>query len=475
MGKFNSFPRTFWVSNTLELFERWAWYGVFMLLANYLTGSSEAGGLEFTQAQKGMLMGVGTGILYFLPVLTGAIADRYGYKRMLLVSFLIYISALVILPQVKSYPAVFAVYIYLAVAAAIFKPIVSATVAKTTNERNASIGFGIFYMMINIGGFFGPIVTLLFKGNYPVVFYLSAGIMALNLLLLPFYKEPGREKTAREPLSTTFRTIFRNMGDILRDGKFIVFLLIAAGFWTMYNQLFYTLPVFVAQWVDTEPLYDFFARYFPFFSNHYSPAPGVIDAELVTNFDALTIILLQIGVSALVMRMRPLRSMVAGFLVCTIGMALTLVTQNVFFTLVAILIFALGEMAGSPKINEYVGTIAPPDKKAAYMGYSFIPIFIGNVIAGFISGNVYQAMSDKVTIVRDYVAQKGIAIGEGLSQNEYFSAAATQLGLSERQLTDLLWQQYSPSKLWIVIAAIGLSSVVLLFIYDWWMNRKEGK
>ena len=79
MGVFRKFPRTFWVANTIELFERWAWYGFFMLFANYLTGSSEMGGLEFTQSQKGILMGVGTGILYFLPVLTGAIADRYGF------------------------------------------------------------------------------------------------------------------------------------------------------------------------------------------------------------------------------------------------------------------------------------------------------------------------------------------------------------------------------------------------------------
>lgn len=68
MSVFGKFPRTFWVANVIELFERWAWYGFFMLFANYLTGSSDAGGLEFTQEQKGWLMGVGTGILYFLPV-----------------------------------------------------------------------------------------------------------------------------------------------------------------------------------------------------------------------------------------------------------------------------------------------------------------------------------------------------------------------------------------------------------------------
>lgn len=164
--------------------------------------------------------------------------------------------------------------------------------------------------------------------------------------------------------------------------------------------------------------------------------------------------------------------MMTGFLVCTIGMALTLVSQNVLFTLVAILIFGLGEMAGSPKITEYIGSIAPSDKKALYMGYSFIPVFIGNVFAGFISGNVYQAMSDKVTIVRDYALQNGISLPEGLSQNEYFSAVASHMGMNDQQLTNVLWEQYSPSDMWIVIAAIGLAATVLLFVYDRALNRK---
>ena len=112
MGVFRKFPRTFWVANTIELFERWAWYGFFMLFANYLTGSSDMGGLEFTQSQKGILMGVGTGILYFLPVLTGAIADRYGYKKVLALAFVIYTSAFILLPMFSTFTGVFLMYLY---------------------------------------------------------------------------------------------------------------------------------------------------------------------------------------------------------------------------------------------------------------------------------------------------------------------------------------------------------------------------
>lgn len=277
MSVFGKFPRTFWVANVIELFERWAWYGFFMLFANYLTGSSDAGGLEFTQEQKGWLMGVGTGILYFLPVLTGAIADRYGYRKVLFLAFLIYVSAFLLLPQFSTFTGVFLMYLYLAVGAALFKPVISATIAKTTTDATASIGFGIFYMMVNIGAFFGPLVTLLFKDTSSLIFYVSAGIISLNFILLLFYKEPGRIENTKstERLFETFAGIFRNMGSILKDVKFIVFLLIVAGFWTMYNQLFFTLPVFISQWVDTSVLYDFFQAHFPFISHNYSPASGV--------------------------------------------------------------------------------------------------------------------------------------------------------------------------------------------------------
>ncbi|MDR2118934.1 MAG: MFS transporter [Tannerellaceae bacterium] len=478
MNLLKKFPRTFWIGNTLELFERWAWYGFFMLFANYLTGSSDMGGLEFSQSQKGLLMGVGTGILYFLPVLTGAIADRYGYKRVLFLSFLVYASAFVLLPLFSSFTGVFLMYLYLAVGAALFKPIIQATVAKTTTAETSSIGFGIFYMIVNIGSFFGPMVTMLFKSSSShLVFYISAGIISLNFLLLPFYREPGRSESRGqegESLLSAFGGIFRRMGAILRDTRFMVFLLIVAAFWAMYHQLFFTLPVFVSQWVDTSTLYDFFHLRLPFITAHYSPSPGVMEAEFVTNMDALYIILFQVLVSGLIMKLKPLRSMTGGFLVCSIGMALTFVSQNVLFTLLALLVFGLGEMAGSPKIQEYIGRIAPPDRKALYMGYSFIPMFIGNLLAGVISGNVYQSMSDKVSITETFAASRGLQIPEGLSTGAYFEEVARQVNLSPPELTRLLWDSFEPSRIWMVLLAVGLLAAGCLFVYDRFIS-KEGR
>ena len=100
------------------------------------------------------------------------------------------------------------------------------------------------------------------------------------------------------------------------------------------------------------------------------------------------------------------------------------------------------------------------------MGYSFIPVFIGNVLAGIISGVVYQNMSDKVVLTQRLVADKGLQIADGLSTNAYFEEVASQLQLTQQELTNLLWNTYSPSNLWMVLLAIGVASVVMLYIYD---------
>ena len=468
MGKITTtiqqYPRTFWVANTLELFERMAWYGFFMLFANYLTGTSETGALEFTQAQKGWIMGVGTGILYFLPVITGAIADKYGYKKVLTVAFVIYTSAFLLLPMFTTFVGTFLMYIYLAVGAALFKPVISATIAKTTNDKTASIGFGIFYMMVNIGSFLGPLITLFFKGaDYTLIFRVSAGVIILNLILLQFYKEPETTRTSNS-FADSMKIVFGRIWEVMLDFRFVIFLLIVAGFWIMYLQLFFTLPVFIAQWVDTTVLLNFFRENIPFVARHYSDGKQ-LDAEFITNFDALFIVAFQLIVSTVVMRWKALNSMITGFLVASIGMALTLYTQNVLFIMAAMFIFSLGEMAASPKITEYIGHIAPPDKKALYMGYSFIPMFIGNLGAGWISGSVYQQLSDKHTMVLKTIAEKNLLNNENWTKQEYFTETARALHLTENEFTQYLWNTFHPNSIWMVIFGIGLTAAILLWIY----------
>lgn len=467
---FRSFPRTFWVANTMELFERWAWYGFYMVLALYLTGSTDTGALGFTQEQKGNLMGPVTFLLYLLPIITGSIADRYGYKRVLLVAFLILSSGYFLLGLVRSYWAFYFLFIYLAVGAALFKPIITATVSRTTDDRNSSIGFGIFYMVVNVGAFIGPIVASKLRIiSWQWVYNMSAGIILINfILLLFFFKDPVKEKSGKS-LGESLKEIFRNVVTVLSDFRLILFLLIIVGFWAMYLQLFYTLPVYIDQWMDTRSLYNWLHRLSPTLASAIGTPSGTIAPEMLTNLDAFYIVLFQIVVSGFVARFSPLRAMANGILLSSVGIGMMFAFQNPVYLVFSLLLFGLGEMATSPKTQEYVGKIAPEGKTALYMGFSYLPLAGGHIVAGFLSGSVYANIADKPTLLQKILIEKGIhlqAPGEGFSLNDYYMAAAKALNVPPDQLTAWLWETARPWKIWILFTAIGLITFLALILYN---------
>jgi len=470
---FRKFPSNFWYANAMELFERWAFYGFYMLFALYLTGSTDQGGLGFSQTQKGMMMGIGTAILYFLPLITGAIADRIGYRKTLFIAYSLYTLAFLMMPMFHTYSMVFVLYLFLAIGAALFKPIISATVAKTTNSETSSIGFGIFYMMVNIGAFVGPFVTSFFrKYSWEYVFYASAAVIAFNFVLLIFlFKEPDKEKGDTQSLSLKdeLKRLFGNISEALSDRRFLLFLLIIAGFWTMYYQLFLSLPIFIDQWGNTHPVFNFLNSMWPWLASKMGSADGTIPAELMINADAGFIIIFQIIVSSIAMRYKPLKVMTTGILIASVAMGLCFSTQNGMLMLLFLMLFSFGEMSSSPKITEYIGRIAPPNKTALYMGCSFIPVAIGSFFAGFVSGNVYQNLSDKITFAQREAVSRNFqlpAIGEHFSQNDYLYAAARKMGMTNAEFTQFLWDKYHPSSIWMIITGIGIGAALLLFLYD---------
>ncbi len=452
MGRFGKvikkFPKIFWISNFMELFERFAWYGFYNALAIYLTRS-----LGFTPAEQGIIMGTGSMLLYFLPTITGAIADNVGYKKVLIISFGMYISGFFMMAYFESFTAIFISFIYVAVAGALFKPIISGTIAKVTDDETSSIGFGIFYMMINIGGWLGPLIAgILMDINWNYVFALSMGVMGINyFIVFIYYKEPV-VKGEKISLGKNIAQAFKNIGIALSDYKYLIFLILMIGYWTAFNQLYYTFPVFLDQWAD---LSDFFSV--------------ELNSVKMMSFNAFFIILFQLIISTVVMRFKPINSIISGLIVVSIGVGLMFSTQNGWFLLFAIFVFAIGEMASSPKYTEYVGKIAPKDKVALYMGTSFLPIAAAHQLAGILSGSVYGKLADKVFLIRQEVEKRGLdipEISESFKQEDYYEKAEQLLGMNQQELTQFLWETYDPTQVMYIFAGIGLVTAVLLLLYD---------
>ncbi|MDD2304103.1 MAG: MFS transporter [Prolixibacteraceae bacterium] len=467
---FKKYPRIFWLSNLIELFERYAWYGFYMGFGLFLVGSKETGAMGFSPVEKGTIMGTGSMLLYFLPILTGAIADKIGYKKVLLLAFIIYASGFYMIQHFSSFEMVFLSFIWICVGGAFFKPIISAMVSKTTNPETASIGFGIFYMMVNIGGFIGPFVAGIVLGKgWNFVFMLSIAAIAINFLItLLFFKEPKQEKTST-PLLQSIAQPFKNIFITLINWRYTMFLVIMSIFWAAFNQIYYTFPNFVEDWVNTATIYQGIHSIFPSFANLIGTPSGTISAVTLSSMDSFFIIAFQIGVSAFVMRFKPLNAMMGGIFVLSIGLFLMFGMQSGWIVLFGLLVFGLGEMSSSPKFTEYVGHIAPADKKALYMGSSFLAVALGHQIAGFLSGAPYEKVADKLFLLKAEVLKRGLSvpeIGDNFTKTDYFNEAARQMNFTQQQLTDFLWNGYHPQSIWIIFSSVALSAVVLLFLYD---------
>ncbi|MBT3383714.1 MAG: MFS transporter [Prolixibacteraceae bacterium] len=468
---------TFWASNVIELFERWAWYGFYLAFALYLVNSKDTGALGLSQAQKGIIMGTGSMLLYFLPVITGAIADKVGYKKILFLAFTLYISGFYMIMKFDSFGWMFFAFIWTSVGGAFFKPIISAMIARTTTDETSSIGFGIFYMMINIGGFIGPFIAgVLMQKSWDYVFYMSMVTIGVNYLITFFF---FREPVVKDKTSSLIKSIlqaFISIGITLKNWKYVLFLIIMILFWTAFNQLYYSFPVFVDQWVDTSTLYDGIYKIWPWLAKSIGTETGTLTAPTLLSMDSFFIIVFQLMVSAFVMRFRPLAAMMGGILVLSGGLALMFSTQSGWIILLGILIFALGEMGSSPKFTEYVGKIAPADQKALYMGTSFLPIAAAHQLAGWLSGDVYEKIADKIYLLQLEVAKRGISLPEisgDFTKNDFVKLASEKLGMETSELNSFLWTTYHPSNIWVVYSGIAVAAVVFLWLYDRFVIGKK--
>ncbi len=218
------FGRAFYLANGMEIFERLAWYGFFSLSSLYLTSPISQGGLGFSDQDRGYIQGMIPFLLYLLPVLTGALADRYGYRRMFLCSFALMAPGYFLLGQVHSFWAFFAVFLLVATGAACFKPVVVGTVGRSSNDSNRGLAFGIFYTMVNIGGFLGPLLAGYFRAiSWDLVFLLSSCWILVNVLpAWLWYREPPAGGPADR---RSLRQVLADMQLVLGNGRLALLVL----------------------------------------------------------------------------------------------------------------------------------------------------------------------------------------------------------------------------------------------------------
>jgi len=434
------FPATFWTANTIEIFERAAYYAMASFMVIYLKET-----LGMTPAMATLLNGsLLWGMIYFLPILSGTLADKYGFKRTLSYAFVMIALGYVILGNIQKFwpglsgaaaggavsyvlPVVIGIC-FIGIGGSVVKPCIAGTVQKTAGTR-ATLAFGIFYMVINIGSISGRAVSYFVRtklGISAIFRYPSTIFAVIGLLVVLFlYREPqfvsdGR-KDGQQVKKRTLGEALLGIFIVLRNIRFVFLIIVLGLFWFLYIQLYNLMPLFM-RYVDPN-------------------AP----MDLYTMANPLMIVCFQLLITRLAKRWAPIKSIMIGAIVVTAGMLLNVVpplllgdiTRQVnlgvrlpvagVFMIISIAAMAVGEMVAAPRIFEYIGAIAPKGQEGLYLGYQSLPIALASIIGGPIGGRLFET---------------------------YINTP-----LKEGRAVDTV-------PMWLIIVGIGIVSIVGLYVYD---------
>lgn len=516
-----SLSYVFWVVGGMEMVERLAFYGVKAVAALYAKDPVSEGGLGVTMSAFGTLLMVWAFVQTFVPVFTGGLSDRYGYKETIFASTVIKILGYLIMAWFHTYWGFFAGAVVLATGTAIFKPGIQATLVKSTSRRNSSVAWGVFYQTVNIGGFLGPLVAgFMRKMEWTYVFYACAGIISLNFLLLLTYKEVGRaDRLKRERL---FREGGRERTSLWRESlqelakpHVWTYLAIFSGFWFMFMALFDVLPVHIDDWVDTR---DIVQTLFPGGMSHNpiisffiitNDAGTEIQPEGMININAGLIMVTCFVFAGLSAKMRATTSMVVGTLLASLALFASGNSTLGWVSVGAIAVFSVGEMLSSPKFSEFIGNFAPHDKKAMYLGFSQVPIAVGWTLEGKLGPMLYDWYASKDRFARELLAERlgsgsvpapsGDTLGALLShgskavtpdalagavdlfrhnaggfvasipQGEAFNWLVKLTTESPESLTRLLYDTHNVALVWNLMGGIGVATAIGIWIYGKWV------
>jgi proton-dependent oligopeptide transporter, POT family len=401
----DGFERPFWVANISEIFERLSYYGAFASLALYLQGK-----LNFSTEQTGTLTGIFGGMVWFLAIFGGAVADKLGFRRALSLAYLILAVAYFLIGSIgapwlapirNAMPMSFFVGCILmlpALGIALVKPCVVGTTASASKENVRSIGYSIYYTMVNIGGAAGPYVASWAHRHLGVenVFRVAAlSVFAMFFGVLFFFREPHRADGAPAP---SILATLRNFLTVLSNPKFMLFLLIFTGYWIVFWQQYISLPGYIQGYIDAHA-----------------------DVELILITDGLAVICFTLLVNYLLRGIPAFHAVILGTLVSSVSWLIIAYRPTIPGAVFSILVLALGEIIQQPRYYEYISRLAPPGQQGTYMGFAFLPIGIGSLIGGWFGGRVMHQFAEVA---------------------------------------------HQPQRAWWVISGVGLMTTLLLWIYD---------
>jgi len=424
------FPKAFWTANIVELFERAAYYGVFIAITLYLSRI-----VGFDDIEAAWIGGVFSAGLYFLPPFTGAFADKIGFRNAIILAFALLSAGYFALGAMPYKAVVLPSLVVLMFGGSFIKSIITGTVAKTTTPETRARGYSIFYGIVNVGAFLGKTFA------YPI--RIELGLTAINyfsalmsfialIVVLLFYKNvsaDGEGKSVKE--------VWGGFVRVVTNMRLLTLIFIVTGFWIIQHQLYATMPKYVLRTVGEQASPEWIANVNPavvmslvMFITHLMKNVKAVSSMAVGMF--------LMPLSALLMASSNLLEGITGQSVSIFGLfsAHPITVMMIF----GIMVQGLAECFISPRYLEYFSLQAPKGEEGLYLGFSHLHSFLSSILGFGISGYLLTAYAPDPTTLTP---------------------------------TQLLTAYDKSYMIWYYFAAIGLTAAIALLIYRWYYQRKD--
>lgn len=370
------FPRAFWTANVVELFERAAYYAVFIAITLYLTDV-----VGFDDIWAAWIGGVFSAGLYFLPPFTGAFADKIGFRKAIILAFALLTIGYFTLGALPYKSTVLPAFVILMFGGSFIKSIITGTVAKTSASTTRARAYSIFYGMVNVGAFSGKSFAFpirIYLGLEWINFYAAAMTFLALIIVYVFYRNVdihGEGKSIKEAWEGFVR--------IIKNGRLAVLILIVTGFWIIQHQMYATMPKYVIRTVG-----------------------GMASPEWIANVNPLTVMIFVVPITHLLRGAKAISSINIGMVLMplsalamassglletwlgpSINLPFGLTAHPITVMLIAgIVIQGLAECFISPRYLEYFSLQAPKGEEGLYLGFSHLHSFLSSLLGFGISG-----------------------------------------------------------------------------------------
>jgi dipeptide/tripeptide permease len=422
------FSNAFWTANVVELFERAAYYAVFIAITLYLSRV-----VGFTDIEAGWIGGTFAAGLYFLPPFTGAFADKIGFRKAIILAFSLLTLGYFNLGALPYKATVIPSLVILMFGGSFIKSIITGTVAKTTNEATRARGYSIFYGMVNVGAFLGKTFAYPLRlewGLLSINYYAATMTFIALVTVYFFYKNVSIHGEGK-----SFKEVWDGFVRVITNYRLLLLIIIVTGFWIIQHQLYATMPKYVLRTVGEHASPEWIANVNPFVV--------MISVVFITNMmskvkavTSMTVGMFLMPISALLMASSPILESMTGTSVSIFGVVSA--HPITVMMILGIVVQGLAECFISPRYLEYFSIQAPKGEEGLYLGFSHLHSFLASILGFGISGYLLTAYAPDPAI------------------------------LSPEQLKTAYTESY---KIWYYFTAIGLAAAVALLFYRKFVDK----